>query len=198
MTIVAAVASISPAVAGTIWLDGSDGLSNQHLFAIDSHNTLTVTAQGISPINRRWSHVQVGQYQDGLGVTSLNPLKTGVDGEEGDEMLHFAFTDQFKLQGVIFSNVQHQDDVKIFTNNVFTNIHDLGRATPLGNERVLLNIDDVEILGFGLMAYGANDDWKVIGVRGYTIPTPTAAAAGLVGLIALATRRRTKLLTQQA
>jgi hypothetical protein len=48
------------------------------------------------------------------------------------------------------------------------------------------------------MAYGANDDWKVIGVRGYTIPTPTAAAAGLVGLIALATRRRTKLLTQQA
>lgn len=206
LTAAAALALISPtAHAGSVNtydLRGHGGLAKSHTFV---HDDVTITATATSSKKKQAKESHVGQYRHGLGVSSkvqnfnlwgeqqtISLDAHTVDGKGFNETLWLSFDSPFQIAGAIFTYVgQSRDRVTVVDGDGnklgrynLSNIADCGVA--------VLDLSDLDYTGskIGFAATGNHDSWKLAGVKGHAVPTPSAAAAGLLGLAALTARRR--------
>lgn len=207
LTAAAATAFISPsAEAGSVhYLNGNGGLAKSHTIVSDGV-TITATATATQYGNTEKAHV--GQYSTGLGVTNSvykyktwwGQTKTGttdgshtVDGQGMDDTLWLSFDSPFQVAGAIFSYVgKYGEGVTVLD----ADGNSLGRfdlsAIANHSQFAVLDLSSLEYSGtkIGFAATSNHDSWKLKGVKGHAVPTPSAAAAGLIGLVGLAARRR--------
>ncbi|MEO1237128.1 MAG: MYXO-CTERM sorting domain-containing protein [Planctomycetota bacterium] len=204
----AAVAFVAaPAHAGSVYgLHGNGGLKKSHILNY-SDVDITATASAWDPKKDVVHGAHVGQYRHGLGVTNSvyykntwwggKQLKTNdgshtVDGKGYDDTVWLSFSKDFKLHGATFTYVgSKHEDVKVVNEYGQT----LGRydlSEIASNGVAHLNLHGLGFKGdkIGFTAYGDKDSWKLKSVKGHAVPTPSAAAAGLLGLAALVARRR--------
>ncbi|MEM9882080.1 MAG: MYXO-CTERM sorting domain-containing protein [Planctomycetota bacterium] len=205
----AAVVLAPSADAGSSYaLHGKGGLQKTHTF---NYGDVDITAHATSydpKKNKTYSdNVYVGQYGGGLGVTnsvkeksfwgfSYLSTKDGshtVDGKGMDDTLWLSFSNPFKLAGAAFTHVgKYYEDVKVVDGDG----NSLGwfDLSQLANKwgHAYLDLSGLDYTGdkIGFAAVGNGDSWKVKSVKGHVVPTPSAAAAGLLGLAALSARRR--------
>ncbi len=212
LTAAAAFAFAAPAAhagstAKTYDLRGNGGLAKTHTFV---HEDVTITAHATASKNKNHEHsAHVGQYSNGLGVT--NHVKTYknwkgqtktysttgdqhfVDGKGHDDTLWLDFSSPFKITGAIFTYVDKYCEGVTVVDADGNNLgwHNLSSvANKWGVAHLDLTGLDYTGDSIGFKATGNHDAWKVAGVKGHAVPTPSAAAAGLLGLAALSARRR--------
>ncbi|MEM9418808.1 MAG: hypothetical protein AAGA25_07145 [Planctomycetota bacterium] len=190
--------------AKTYYLNGYGGLAKSHTIEY-SDVDITATATAYDPKTKKtYDHnVYVGQYSNGMGVTNnVYRTKRGlrstdgshtVDGKGYDDTLWLSFSKPFEITGAMFTYVSRRyEDVKIVDGYGDTlGYYDLSKLAYRSGY-AYLDLTDLGYTGdkIGFTAYGNHDSWKVKGVKGHAVPTPSAAAAGLIGLIGLAARRR--------
>lgn len=176
------------AASHTTFLTGNDGLANSHSYTTaDGVNiTATATSKGIVTTKK----ALVGEYSKGLGVTSYKGDDHQVDGFLRDETLWLSFDKDFVLKGILFSYVDSNDDATISVNMKSGNV-DLGDHY-IGKGLAFLDLSkfDLTTTKIGITATGNYDDFKVKAVKGHAVPTPSAAIAGLAGIIGVVARRR--------
>ncbi|MEM1108782.1 MAG: hypothetical protein AAGH99_08845 [Planctomycetota bacterium] len=210
LTAAAAVAFVAPSAdagsnANTYYLHGYGGLAKTHTYV---HDDVTITAHATAKdpkTNKTYKHnVYVGQYSNGLGVSnSVYRNKWGqlrsndgshtVDGKGYDDTLWLSFTNPFKITGAVFNYVgKYYDDVKVVDGDGKSlGWFNLSRiANKWGQAHLDLSGLDYSGTTIGFAAVGNHDSFKVKAVKGHVVPTPSAAAAGLLGLAALTARRR--------
>lgn len=195
--------------ANTYYLHGNGGLAKSHTYV---HSDVTITAHATAAKGKKHNHTaHVGEYSNGLGVTNhVKSYKTWwgqtktystsgdghfVDGKGHNDTLWLDFSSPFKLTGAIFSYVGKKQTEGV--NVVDGDGQNLGwfNLSKVSNWGVAhLDLTGLDYTGstIGFTAKGNNDDWKVKGVKGHAVPTPSAAAAGLLGLAAISARRRRK------
>jgi len=204
----AAPAAQAGSTINTYDLRGNGGLAKTHTFVYDD---VTITTHATAAKGKKQNKsAHVGQYRSGLGVT--NSVKTYknwrgqtktysasgdghfVDGKGHDETLWLDFSSPFKITSAIFSyvgkyktegvNVVDGDGKSLGWRNLSSVTNKWGYAH--------LDLAGLDYTGdsIGFQATGNHDAWKVAGVKGHAVPTPSAAAAGLLGLAALSARRR--------
>ncbi|MEO0515542.1 MAG: hypothetical protein AAF086_09685 [Planctomycetota bacterium] len=213
LTAAAALAFAAPAAqAGSTAkmydLRGNGGLAKAHTFV---HSDVTITAHASAQKGKRTSNAHVGQYRNGLGVT--NSVKTYknwkgqtktystsgdghfVDGKGHDDTLWLDFSSPFKITGAVFTYIgKYSEGVTV----VDAHGKSLGwhNLSSVRNKWGVAHLDltglDYTGDSIGFKATGNYDAWKVAGVKGHAVPTPSAAAAGLLGLAAISARRRRK------
>lgn len=189
------------------WLHGNGGLSKSHTIH-SSGVDITATATAYDAAEKDTYSAHVGQYSGGLGVTNSvyqkrnwrGQIKTysndgshTVDGKGYDDTLWLNFSKEFNVHGALFTHVGKKfEDVEIVDGNGGV----LGRFGLSGvanhNGYAYLDLKGLDYSGskIGFTAFGDYDSWKVKAVKGHAVPTPSAAAAGLLGLAALTARRR--------
>ena len=196
----------APAVAGSAtYLNGNGGLATSHAIAGDGV-TITATATSYNPHDGSTHDAYVGQYSHGLGVTNnvtLKETKWGsrynvgdgshtVDGKGWDDTVWLSFDKEFEVTGAIFTYVADKyEDVRVIdADGIILGDYNLSGISDCGV--ACLDLSDLGFTGkkIGFTAYGDGDSWKLAGVKGTAVPTPSAAAAGLLGLAAVAGRRR--------
>ena len=202
-------AGTSAQAASATYFNGFGGLAPSYEFTHDDGTKITATASAWDPNAKKTKEAYVGQYIIGLGVTnsvtehqgwhgtyySSNDGSHAVDGKGYDDTLWLNFDRAFDVIGAMFSYVDKNDDVKIVdeNHNVLGNF-DLGDYNFLGFAYLDLSSLNFSGTKIGFKATGNNDNFKVKGIKGSAtpnaVPTPTAAAAGILGLGALITRRR--------
>jgi len=209
LTATTAVLATASAQAGTVYsLNGNGGLALSHTIT-HSDVEITATATSYNPGNGTTHESYVGQYSGGLGVTnnvtvyqssngsswmsSLDNSHT-VDGRGWDDTVWLSFDKPFQLLTAVFTYVAHNyEDVRVVDENGNTlGDYDL---SAIGNYGVAhLDLSGLNFTGtkIGFTAYGNGDSWKLKSIKGHVVPTPSAAAAGLFGLTAVAARRRRK------
>ncbi|MEM7625340.1 MAG: MYXO-CTERM sorting domain-containing protein [Planctomycetota bacterium] len=209
LALTAAAAFVAaPAHAGSAhYLTGHGGLATSHTI-VSGDVTITATASAYNPGKQETHSAHVGQYRYGMGVTNgVYKNKWGrtrstdgshtVDGKGWKDTLWLSFDKPFEVLGAVFSYVDGNDGV-----NVVDGDGGLLGSYGLGSLRnkwgiAHLDLSELEYTGtkIGFTARDSNDDWKVKAVKGEpghteAVPTPSAAAAGLLGLAALSARRR--------
>ncbi len=186
---------------------GWGGLANSHSYTTADGVGFTATATATQ--NGHTTDAKVGEYILGLGVTSSSPIQIfgfnlgnsdshQIDGKGASETLWFTFDSEYKIDSLLFSFADRNDDVTILD----------GNGSSLGSYSLssgLLGFTSLDLSGLdfsgnkiGIAALGSNDGFKVTGFKGHAVPTPSAALAGLVGLIGLAVRRRRHDAAEQA
>lgn len=209
LALTAAAAFVAaPAHAGsTHYLNGNGGLATSHTI-VSGDVTITATATAYDPKKKETHSAHVGQYRHGLGVTnSVYKNKRGqirtndgshtVDGSGYKDTVWLSFDKPFQVMGAIFSYVDRNDDVKVLDGDGNSlGSFSLGKIADCWG-LACLDLSSLDYTGtkIGFMAAGSNDDWKLKAVKGEpgkteAVPTPSAAAAGLLGLAALGARRR--------
>lgn len=203
----AAVAFVAPSAdAGSVhYLDGKGGLAKSHTIVSDG---VTITATATATKNGKSEKAHVGQYSHGLGVTNSvykyknwwGQTKIGttdgshtVDGKGMDDTLWLSFDSPFQVAGAIFTYVgsRNKEGVTVLDGDGNTlGRYNLSKIAKCGV--ACLDLSDLDYTGtkIGFAATGNHDSWKVKGIKGHAVPTPSAAAAGLIGLAGLAARRR--------
>lgn len=181
LTVAVALGS-APAQADSVWLAGGGGTKYSYSYNLPGNQHLTVTASNIK--NNAYTVAKVGRYSNGMGVTNQTSGDAHfLDGYGSDDILWFTFKQTVVLKGFKFSYVDSNDDAKLINPDYDT----LQRF----DVKSTVNFKDGYVgKKFGLMAYGSNDEYKAKKIIFHTIPSPSAAAAGLFGIAALALRRR--------
>ena len=198
LTATAVLAAAPAQAASTTYFGGFGGLSTSHSFMTSDGVDITATATSHQPGRNIHHDSQVGQYLFGLGVTNTQKTRSlgkdshKVDGKGWNDTVWLEFSESFSLEKVLFSYVDCNDDVRIVDQD-----HNVLAQINLGHQPGIWGFVNVDVSGFniagskiGFTAFGSNDDWKLKGVQGHAVPTPSAAAAGVLGLAALAARRR--------
>ncbi len=184
---VVCVSMVASAGASSVqWLNGHGGLKTSHSFNLDEGATLNVTAGAYS--GKTLLSAKVGQYSNGLGVTNGNGDAHFLDGDYRKDVLFLNFSKPVKLVGLIFSYVDHWDDV-VLTDGKGTKLanYDLGDYKHGFYGYVPTDEDGTM---FGVKAKGSGDNVKLLGVKYHAVPSPAAAGMGLMGLLGLVARRR--------
>ena len=95
---------------------------------------------------------------------------------------------------MFFSYLDKNDNVEVLADSMNVGRFGKNDIDFMGNGKGYLDLTGLELSGthFSLLAADCDDDFKVSGFKGYAaaVPTPSAAAAGLIGIIGLAARRR--------
>ena len=204
----AAALAAAPAQAGSAhYLNGHGGLATSHTI-VSSDVTITATATAYDPKKKQHHEAHVGQYRHGLGVTNnVYTNKRGqtrttdgshtVDGKGWKDTVWLSFDKPFQVMGAIFSYVDRNDGVNVVdADGKLLGSYGLSRIADCWG-LACLDLSGLEYTGtkIGFTARDSNDDWKLKAVKGdpshtEAVPTPSAAAAGLLGLAALSARRR--------
>ncbi|MEM6458192.1 MAG: hypothetical protein AAF710_02240 [Planctomycetota bacterium] len=208
LTAAAVVSAPSADAASAHALNGYGGLKKSHTFHYDD---VDITAYGTAydpKTKKTYSHnVYVGQYGGGLGVSngvskkkfwgqtylSSSDGSHTVDGKGYNDTLWLSFSKPFQMVGAAFTHVgKYYEDVKVVDGDGYTlGWYDL---SSLANKwgHAYLDLSGLDYTGdkIGFTAVGNYDSWKLKAVKGHAVPTPSAAAAGLLGLAALSARRR--------
>jgi MYXO-CTERM domain-containing protein len=189
--VVAAAATFGMnASAGSVtWTQGNDGKAYSHTYNSHDNVEIKATAKSKSFLSSNWQTSKVGEYSSGLGISSHFLDSHQVDGKIRDEVLFLHFDQEYIVEGILFSYVDHNDDVKVYSDDSYVGTHDLGNAPSHGGY-AYLDLGGMHTSKLGLGAFGSNDNWKVAGVKGHAVPTPSAALAGMLGLMGVAARRR--------
>jgi MYXO-CTERM domain-containing protein len=205
----AAVGTSASAASSTTYFSGFGGLAESYEFNHADGTKITATASAWDPKKKQNHDAHVGQYLTGLGVSNSvyekqtrrgTVLKSNdgshqVDGKGFNDTLWLSFDHDFNVMGIKFSYVGKWDDVRIVDgDHNFLGSYDLGdRGNKWGFAYLDLSSLDLTTTKIGLTAVGDYDAFKVKGIHGMkteVVPTPSAAAAGLLGLAALTARRR--------
>lgn len=204
--VIAAPSADAGSNANTYYLHGYDGLAKSHTYVYDD---VTITAHATATKGNKDKVAHVGQYSNGLGVT--NSVKTYknwwgqtrtysasgdghfVDGKGHDDTLWLDFSSPFKLTGAVFTYVgkYKTEGVNLVDGDGDSlGWFNLSKSSKYGVAHLDLTGLDYTGETIGFTATGKHDDWKVKAVKGHAVPTPSAAAAGLLGIAALSARRR--------
>lgn len=214
LTAAAAMAFVAPSANALATVDfrGNSGLAKAHTFVQDD---ITITAHATATKGKNTHSAHVGQYSNGLGVTNhvttkkyYTPwgIKTKtysasgdshqVDGKGHDDTLWLSFSSPFKITAALFTYVGKFSDkvVVVDADGDSLGWYNLSAVRTKGTSSAHLDLSGLDYTGdsIGFKATGSYDGWKVAGVQGHAVPTPSAAAAGLLGLAAISARRRRK------
>ncbi len=194
-----AVLAAAPAHAAssTTYFGGHGGLSTSHTFNTSEGVEIKATATAWNPKKQKMESSHVGQYWSGLGATNSigKKGKDGshqIDGSGHKDIVWLEFSESFALESALFSYVDCNDDVRLYDGDM----NNLGDVDLHQNGSIFgfakIDLSSLNIIGnkIGFAAIGSNDDFKLKGVTGHAVPTPSAAAAGILGLAALSARRR--------
>ena len=197
-----AVVAVAPAHAGSTTYLGDfnpfTNLANSWSYTTTDGVDITATATSYKAANDTHYDSKVGKYIGGLGVTNtqvnqnLGSDSHEVDGRGWNDTVWLDFSTAYELEKVYFSYVDCNDDVRIVDEN-----HQVLAQIDLGSQPNFFSIVGIDLSGLnisgtklGFTAFGGNDDWKLKAIKGHAVPTPSAAAAGILGLAALSARRR--------
>ena len=181
------------ASAGSITdLTGKAGLASAHHYTTDDGVNVSVTATASA-----WGHTwdaKVGQYRSGLGISSYPCDSHQMDGNLAKETLNLTFDKDYVLEGVYFSYLDKNDNVEVLMEGSSVGRFGKHDIDFMGRGKGYLDLSSLNLSGmsFGLLAADCDDNFKVAGFEGHAaaVPTPSAALAGIVGIIGLAARRR--------
>jgi MYXO-CTERM domain-containing protein len=202
----AAFTGVSAHAGSTTWLNGHDGLATSHSYTTSDGVAITATATAHDKSSDQHELAYVGQYGSGLGVsnstyyvnTQWGPRQRTydgshqIDGQGKDDTLWLSFDQGFEVLGAWFSYADWNDDVQVIDED--RNVLGSFGLTPWFSYDYL-DLSGLNFIGtkIGFSALDNNDNFKLKGIKGHgaqAVPTPSAAAAGLLGLAALTARRR--------
>ena len=195
--------ALSAAALSAIALTGSASAASVTTFT-DGHNDVAhfqyfTTADGVDFVASASTEAlgykvaaKVGEYSNGLGVSSPWLDSHTLDGALGNETLWFTFEEDYAITDLIFGYADDGDDIKVVDGDGSTlGLFNLASANYMDGYAYLditsLNLTTSK---FGITVSDFCDEVKVKGFNGHAVPTPSAALAGLVGLVGLAARRR--------
>jgi hypothetical protein len=189
----ASLLAISTASASVINLAGSGGLEDSYSFSVDGIN-LTVTAATFNNSGEILGDAKIGQYSNGLGVTSSYHDDHYVDGKNGNDVLIFEFEKAVKFDSVTFAYNDRNDEFTFFFAadeiqglELISNNVDL----PGGSNFYATYVFQQEWIStlFGIGAYDSDDEFKVkkIAVTPTlsVVPVPPALPLFISGFFAL-------------
>ena len=197
-----AVVAVAPAHAGSTTYFGDlnpwTNLAGSYSYSTSDGVDIVATATSYDQANDVHHDSKVGKYLGGLGVTNsqsicfVNIDSHEVDGNGWQDTVWLDFSSAYELEKVTFSYVDRNDDVQIVDEN-----HNVLAQLSIGSEPRFFGIASLDLSGLnisgtkiGFTAFDCDDNWKLKAIEGHAVPTPSAAAAGLLGLTALSARRR--------
>ena len=207
----ATVGTSAFAASTTTYLGGLfGGTSESFQYTTQDDVEVNATASSWNPYSHQNEDAHVNKGLLGLGVSNSVTYRqtffgsipqtsddSDIDGSGFSDTLWLSFDQAFDLNGIWFSKVDHNDEVQLVDeHHQVIAEYDLGNLCDFFGIAYLdissLNLSTTKI---GFTALDCNDDFKVksiYGMKTEAVPTPSAAAAGLMGLVALSARRRRK------
>ena len=189
--------SVSASAASTTLFTGSGGVAPTQSFTTGDGVQIDVSAKTINRASGLETDALVGQYSEGLGVARTVDVADDrylVSGSaRTSEIIWFDFSEAYQISGILFSYADGDDEITIYSDGGLLGVYS-GNDFPWhsGLGTLSLNVTTSQL---GILAFDGGDEFMIRGFAGQStaVPTPSAALAGLSGLIALAARRRNKL-----
>jgi len=175
--------------AATFDLTGNGGLASSYNYSVDG---IGLTVEGVRfQASGSTSSAQVGQYSNGLGVTSHGGDSHQVDGANRNDMVVFSFDQDVTLESVTFNYVDGNDDFTFFfdgnadgdftdgADSRYLNTDIPGSSSPSTYTFLSTWIGQT----FGIGAYGSGDNFKIksVSVEPTLSVVPLPAALPLYG-----------------
>lgn len=160
------------------------------LGAVFSNNRSTITdIDSGSDDDRRLLSIRT----DGIGLSFGNDDSNAeIDGQGGNDLVIFSFSDHITFTGISFTNVNGNDDFDFgyIENGLFIRLLDGVDVESFVDLTALLSLEQLTGRVFGIGAVASNDDFKVNGISVVSAPS-AAAILGLV-LVGFGIRARRK------
>ena len=187
----------STASAAVFYLNGGyDGLQSSYTFTVDGIQ-MTVIGGTFSGDTITSCGTCVGQYSNGMGVTSAPGDEHWIDGTVRNDVLIFSFDQEVELEAIGFAYNDYNDDVNLFWGTA-TGSEQIGEYDLPGYYfySVLWAPDGYVSDMFGAGADYYNDEFKIWGIAVNAVsevPLPFSGLLllGAVGALAGVRRRVT-------
>ena len=184
----AALLSLAPlASADSVGFTAADrGVAPSYTYTTVAGVDLSVSATGT-----RTSTLPALVHEStlGLGVVSHLYDSSAVDGFYKDDTLHLDFAKTYSVESLTFTEADDLDVVKLFIDGQVHGHFSLADAVGTGGTRTLA-LGGITLDRLSVETYGDHSSWHLAGLTGHAVPTPSAALAGLLGLLGVTARRR--------